>query len=245
MIPAICTGRKGSKGFPKKNLFKVLGKPLSYYPMKAAIDAKSVDQVYMSTDDEELMSLAREYNVEVIVRDKYLCSDQALSSDVFKHAYDLIKKEYDVEMLVLLMCNAVTITPGLIDKGIKILKENDEIDSAVTVSKYNMWAPPRARMIDKDGLLKPYIPFEKYPDNVNITSNRKSMQDAWFADMGVSIVKPRCLERLETGLPPQKWMGQKIYPLKQWGGVDVDYEWQVPHVEYWLKKHIEEKKINA
>lgn len=245
MIPAICTGRKGSKGFPKKNLFEVLGKPLSYYPMKAAIDAKSVDRVYMSTDDEELMKLARDYDVEVIVRDEYLCSDEALSSDVFKHAYDIIKKDYDVEMLVLLMCNAATITPALIDEGIKVLRENDEIDSAVTVSKYNMWAPPRARRIDKDGLLKPYIPFEKYPDSINITSNRKSMQDAWFADMGVSIVKPRCLENLENGLPPQKWMGQKIYPLKQWGGVDVDYDWQMPHVEYWLKRHIEEKKIHA
>ena len=32
-------------------------------------------------------------------------------------------------------------------------------------------------------------------------------------------------------------MGQKIYPLNQWGGCDVDYEWQVPGVEFWLRQH--------
>jgi hypothetical protein len=64
----------------------------------------------------------------------------------------------------------------------------------------------------------------------------------WFADMGVSIIRPRCLEDLNYGLLPQKWMGQKIYPLKQWGGCDVDFEWQVPMVEYWLRKHGFSKK---
>jgi hypothetical protein len=55
--------------------------------------------------------------------------------------------------------------------------------------------------------------------------------------MGVSIVRPKNLEHLEDGLLPQKWMGQNIYPLKQWGGLDVDYEYQMPQVEFWLKKH--------
>jgi hypothetical protein len=25
--------------------------------------------------------------------------------------------------------------------------------------------------------------------------------------------------------------------LKQWGGCDVDYAWQIPSVEYWLREH--------
>jgi hypothetical protein len=32
-------------------------------------------------------------------------------------------------------------------------------------------------------------------------------------------------------------MGQRIYPLEQWGGCDVDYDWQVPGVEHWLRQH--------
>jgi hypothetical protein len=67
--------------------------------------------------------------------------------------------------------------------------------------------------------------------------DRDSQADVWFADMGVSIVRAKCLENIKDGLLPQKWMGKKIYPLKQWGGCDVDYEWQIPQVEFWLKKH--------
>jgi len=32
-------------------------------------------------------------------------------------------------------------------------------------------------------------------------------------------------------------MGQRIHPILSWGGCDIDYEWQVPMVEYWLRKH--------
>jgi hypothetical protein len=55
--------------------------------------------------------------------------------------------------------------------------------------------------------------------------------------MGVSVVRSRCLENIHEGLLPQKWMGRKIYPLKQWGGLDVDYEWQIGQVKYWLGAH--------
>jgi CMP-N-acetylneuraminic acid synthetase len=45
MYIAILMGRKGSKGFPGKNLYPVLGKPLSFYPMKAANDSPEIDKV--------------------------------------------------------------------------------------------------------------------------------------------------------------------------------------------------------
>ena len=43
-------------------------------------------------------------------------------------------------------------------------------------------------------------------------------------------------------LLPQKWMGRKIFPLKQEAGLDVDYLWQIPQVEYWLKE-LKDKKV--
>ena len=58
----------------------------------------------------------------------------------------------------------------------------------------------------------------------------------FFVDMSCSVVRPKCLDHLEEGLLPQKWMGKKIAPIHQEAGCDVDYEWQVPGVEWWLKK---------
>lgn len=240
MIVAILMGRKRSKGFPGKNLYMVLGKPLAYYPMKAAKNCSEIDKVYISTDDEALMKIAVENGIEVIKRPSELCTDETLGEHVYVHAYNVIKeqnKNQKIDMIVLLMCNAPTITSKTISAGIKILKDNPEYDSAVTVSRYNMWSPLRARRIDSDKLLHPFVPFETFGDPETFSCDRDSQGEVWFADMGASIVRPRCLENLEDGLLPQKWMGKKIYPLKQWGGLDVDYEWQIPLVEYWLKKN--------
>ena len=243
-------GRKGSKGFPGKNLYPVLGNPLAYYPMKAAKDCSEVDKVYISTDDERLMELAQKHSVEIIVRPPELCTDAALGEHVYLHAYNAAKEglraeggkrtereQEGIELVVLLMCNAPVITATAISEGIRVLRDNPDYDSAVTVSRYNMWSPLRARKIGHDGLLNPFVPFETFGDPKNLNCDRDSQGDVWFADMGTSIVRPECLEHLEEGLLPQKWMGKKIYPLKQWGGLDVDYEWQIPQVEYWLRKH--------
>lgn len=238
MIIAIMMGRKGSKGFPGKNLHNVLGRPLAYYPMKAAKDCPDVGKVYISTNDECLMALAKENSVEVIERPAELCTDTALGEHVYVHASDVVKERNrgaTIELIVLLMCNAPIIKSETLSEGIKILRDNPDYDSAVTVSMYNMWSPLRARRIAEDGLLKPFVPFETFGDPNTLNCDRNSQGDVWFADMGVSIVRPRCLENIEEGMLPQKWMGQKIYPLRQWNGLDVDYEWQIPQVEYWLK----------
>ncbi|MGA2917093.1 cytidylyltransferase domain-containing protein [Methanoregula sp.] len=239
MIPALLIGREGSVGFPGKNVYPVLGKPLMAYPLMAAKKAKSVDTVYVSTDSQKIKSIGKEYGAEIIDRPPELCSKEALGEDAYVHGYRYIKEKTgkDIELVVLLFCNAATILPETIDEGIAVLRKNPGYDSAVTVSKYNMWSPLRARKEGADGLLHPFVPFETFGDPKSLNCDRDSQGDVWFADMSVSIVRPHCLEHLEEGLLPQKWMGQNIYPLKQWGGCDVDYEWQIPQVRFWLEKH--------
>ena len=242
MIVALLIGREHSVGFPGKNVYPILGRPLMEYPLLAAKNAKTVDRVYISTDSPKIKDIGKKYGVEIIDRPPELCTDSALGEDVFVHGYHFIKdalkrEKKEIELMVLLHCNSPTILPVTIDEGVRVLRENSDFDSAVTVSRYNMWSPLRARKIGEDGLLHPFVPFEIFGDPKTLSCDRDSQGDVWFADMGVSIVRPRCLENIENGLLPQKWMGQHIYPLKQWGGCDVDYEWQIPLVEYWLKKH--------
>ena len=100
-----------------------------------------------------------------------------------------------------------------------------------------MWSPIRARKEGPDGLLQPFVPFEAFGNLKAVNCDRDSQGDVFFADMSASIVRSRCLEDLDFGILPQRWMGRRIYPLKQWGGCDVDYAWQVPSVEYWLREH--------
>ncbi|MFC1823057.1 cytidylyltransferase domain-containing protein [Thermodesulfobacteriota bacterium] len=247
MIAALLLGRKGSVGFPGKNTMSVLERPLCAYPMMAAINSKYVDKLYISTDDGDIMDIGRKYGADIIVRPPELCTREALGEAAYVHGYEAIRDKAktpdsrrdaeEIELMVLLFCNAATIMADTIDEGITVLRDNPDYDSAVTVSCYNMWSPLRARKIGEDGLLHPFVPFETFGDPNTLNCDRDSQGDVWFADMGVSIVRPRCLENLDDGLLPQKWMGRRIYPLKQWGGCDIDYVWQVAGVEYWLKEH--------
>ena len=206
--------------------------------MKAAVDAEESDKVFISTDSEELMSLAKSLRVELIERPAYLATKEAKGEDAFVHGYqEIVRREGVQEMIVLLFCNSATINAELIDRGIRMLRERPDADSVVSVSKYNMCSPLRPRRIGKGGLLDPFVPFETFGDPQTLNCDRDSQGDVYFADMSVSIVRPHCLEDMGKGLLPQKWMGQKIWPLVQEAGCDVDYEFQIAQVEYWLKKY--------
>jgi len=239
MIVSLIIGRGGSKGFKGKNTIEVLGKPLMAYPIIEARDSKYISEIFLSTDSSKIRMIGEKYGARFIKRPPELCTDEALGEDVYKQGFNWIKKNIcqEIELMVLLHCNAVTLTSELIDKGIEVLRKNSNIDSAVSVSRYNMWSPLRARKINGDGLLDPFVPFETFGDPKTLNCDRDSQGDVWFADMALSIVRPSCLENLENGLLPQKWMGKRIFPLKQEAGFDIDYEWQLPMLEYWLKTY--------
>jgi len=239
MIVALLLGRKGSKGFPGKNTIPILGHPLAWYPMQTALAVNEIDQVYLSTNDPKLMQIATELGVKIIERPEHLANDEALGEHAYAHGYREIRKlqKQKIELVVLLFCNAATISVQAIRKGIVKLGGNSSLDSAVTVSRYNMWSPLRARKLDREGCLQPFVPFDVFGDPKTLNCDRDSQGDVWYADMGCSVVRPHCLENLESGLLPQKWMGQNIYPIYQEAGCDVDYEWQVPVVEWWIQKY--------
>ena len=100
-----------------------------------------------------------------------------------------------------------------------------------------MWSPLRARKLSKNGNLVPFVSFKNFGNPKTLNCDRDSQGDVFFADMGLSVVRTKCLEKMSQGLLPQKWMGKKIYPIKSEGGCDIDYEWQIPSIEYWLKKN--------
>ena len=140
--------------------------------------------------------------------------------------------------IFLYLCG-ITVDPNKIVHWfiINILRRNKNFDSAVTTSIYNMWSPLRARKITKKNILKSFVPIKNFGNPKTLNCDRDSQGDVHYADMSVSIVRPKCLENLNNGLLPQKWMGRKIASIPSWGGCDVDYEWQIPSVEHWIKKN--------
>ena len=178
-----------------------------------------VSQCFLVGDGRKYCSALFTLDVGVVLRDKLNVESHLIPKDPSEQLKMVNEKGHDLSDFT-------------DDKEIY-----SEIDSAVTVSKYNMWSPLRARKVDEDGLLRPFVPLETFGDPATLNCDRDSQGDVHFADMAVSVVRPFCLEKLDKGLLPQKWMGKRIARIPNWGGCDVDYEWQIPMVEYWLRKH--------
>lgn len=233
MIPALILGRGGSVGFPGKNTYVVLGRPMMEYALLAAKHTPEIDEVYISTDSEEIKEIGRRNGAYIIDRPDYLCTKEAKHQDAMIHGYEYVKAlGKDIELVVLLQCNGPFILPKHLSEGIHALRSHLEFDSAATVSEYSAFTPARARLIGKDGSIRNFLSQEQLK---GANSERDSQGKIYFTD-GTFIVRPKCLEEIENGMLPYPWMGQKAYAIPNWGGLDVDTAWQVPQVEYWLRK---------
>ena len=236
---ALMIGRAGSIGYPGKNYIKLGDKFCCEYPLIASKKSKYVKKIYVSTDCPKIKKISKNYNCSIIKRPKYLASKNALGEDAYLHGYKKIKRENNkIDYLVLLMANSPTVNYELIDQGIEKLEKNSEADSAVSTSIYNMWSPLRARKLTSNGYLEPFIKLNNFDNIEQANCDRDSLGDVYFADMGVSVVRPRCFDNMDQNLLPQKWMGKKIIPIESEAGCDIDYKWQVPMAEFWIKTKV-------
>jgi CMP-N-acetylneuraminic acid synthetase len=234
VIPALVIGREGSEGFPGKNVSDVLGRSLCWYPIKAAQEADEVDSVYVSTDFDKIASLGRDMGANIIERDPSLATSDASAYDVFKDGIDSIDdaEGEDIEAVALLLCNSPTLTARRLDEGITSLRDNENLDSVVSASRYNMHSPLRAKK-HSDGKLVPYVP----PKEIEGASpNRDSQPDTYFLDGSFFVIRPRCLKD-GIGQLPYNWIGDEVGLVENQAGLDIDYRWQVPQAKHWLLKH--------
>ncbi len=86
-VLGIITARGGSKGIPGKNIKPLLGKPLLAYTIEVAKEAGIFDRLILTTDDEMIAAVGREYGCEVpFMRPKELAEDGTPSLPVVQHA---------------------------------------------------------------------------------------------------------------------------------------------------------------
>lgn len=95
IIPA----RGGSKRIPRKNVKSFLGKPMLAYSIEAAMATNLFDEVMVSTDDDEIAEVARQYGAKVpFMRSSETANDFATTADVLHEVIDKYKelgREFD------------------------------------------------------------------------------------------------------------------------------------------------------
>ncbi len=230
----ILIGKHNSGGVAGKNYMTLLGRPVVEYPLLAAKNSNVIDELYISTDSETIKDINQPYGFNIIDRPDYLCQSDSPTEDVFKHAYDIIKKNHrNINYIILLFANSVDVLPADWDEAVKMLDNNQEFDSVVSISKFNMFSPLRARLLDKDNSTKPLLNIESM--GLENTFDRDALGDCYFIDFSIQVIRPKCLENIDNGSLPFKWLGQTQGAITKDYGFDIDAEWQIPVMENWLK----------
>ena len=103
-ILTIIPARGGSKGIPHKNIKPLNGKPLIYYTIDCARAICDDEDICVSTDDAEIISVVEKHGLKVpFVRPAELATDTAGTYEVLLHALDFYEKQgkqYDVVLLL-------------------------------------------------------------------------------------------------------------------------------------------------
>lgn len=135
-ILAIIPARGGSKGIPRKNI-KVLGiKPLIVYSIESAKQSKLLTEFVVSTEDEEIASVAKKYGSNVpFVRPLELSQDNTPTIDVVQHVINEYEKQNQFfDAVLILQATCPFRTENEIDECIEIFM-NQNTDSLISVKE--------------------------------------------------------------------------------------------------------------
>lgn len=137
-ILAIIPARGGSKGIPRKNIRLLAGKPLIAYTIEQARGAQAITRVIVSTDHDEIASVAEEFGAEVVKRPAELATDTATSESALKHVLEHLAEteKYAPDLVVFLQCTSPVRTPNDIDRAIQLLLDQ-KADSLVSVTLWH------------------------------------------------------------------------------------------------------------
>ncbi len=88
---ALLPARGGSKGILQKNIAPLLDQPLIAYSIQAAQESGVIDAVYVSSDDDQILSVAHYYKAERLKRDPHLARDDSPTDPVIAEFIHRVK----------------------------------------------------------------------------------------------------------------------------------------------------------
>ncbi|MCX6179120.1 MAG: acylneuraminate cytidylyltransferase family protein [Chlorobiales bacterium] len=229
---AIIPARGGSKGLKGKNIYPLAGKPLLAWTIMQALASTSIEQVFVTTDDQTIAKVASEYGAKVIVRPSDLSGDNASSESAILHAAGIIEHDYHIplDVIVFLQATSPLRKLGDIDQAVELfLREG--ADSLISVTKADdltLWE-------SRDG---------KW-NSVNFDyRNRGMRQDrpTQFIENGsIYIFKPETLATFGNRI------GEKLaaYEMEFWQTWEIDTLDEIDLIEYYLnKKNLAGQAVN-
>lgn len=219
LIPA----RGGSKRFPGKNLIQLAGKPLLAHSILYSRKVLPDVEVYVSTDSEEIASVARQYGVDVIERPAELSGDLSTTDVALQHAaVELLSRRKEFDYMICIQVTNPLRPEGIIDDAMRILNSG-KYDSLFTVTPL---VKKLGRLIDGR-----FIPW-----NFIFSQRSQDMEPLYFEN-GLLYASHRDL--IVSG----RIRGDSLYSLvvnHPFGSLDIDTKEDFELIEYYYERY--EKK---
>jgi pseudaminic acid cytidylyltransferase len=217
---AVIPARGGSKRIPKKNIKNFHGKPIIAYSIEAAIQSQLFEEIIVSTDDDEIAEVAKQYGASVpFKRPADLSDDYTGTTPVVRHAANWYAQHHNkADNICCIYSTAPFIQTKYIQEGLAKLKK---VDKGMVYS-YTTFPFPiqRAQKMNKDGSMTPF-----YPEFMPCRSQdlEEAFHDAgqfywWTEDSLNNEVKVR----LPVLLP--RYLVQDIDTLEDWKYAELMYQ---------------------
>ena len=224
-ILGLILARGGSKGIPRKNVVPLAGKPLISWTIEAALQSKSFSRLIVSTDNEEIAEVSRNYGAEVpFMRPAELSQDNSSGYDATIHALDWMKENGgEPDYVFILQPTSPLRTAddirGAIDLG---LSQKAEAVIGVTEASPH---PYLARTMSSEGVLGYLIEVNPKP------TSRHDYPQAWSINGAVYLTTVESLRRTRTFQPP----GTLGFVMPVERSIDIDSPWELHLTELILR----------
>ena len=159
IVVGLITARGGSKGIPRKNVKLLAGKPLIAWTIEAALQSRSLSRVIVSTDDEEIAHVARQWGAEVpFMRPAELAQDYSPHMSVVTHAIRWLDAEQAAQPEYIMLLQPTTPLRNVHDIDLAVaLAVEKEADAVVSVSSIQDH-PYLSKTITEEGNLLDFLP---------------------------------------------------------------------------------------
>lgn len=233
-VVALLTGRGGNT-LKDKNVLPVMGKPLLYYPAKAAYDSKLIHEHHVSSDDSKILNAAKAVGYSPIRRPKSIAKPTSQHEEALTHALQYLgKKGKEPDILVVILANSVTTKTEWIDDCIQAMLEDDSITAVAPVYQDSDHHPFRAKKINSEGFFEPFFDFT----GKAVSTNRQDLEPSYYFCHTFWVLRASNFKNPD-GQPPWRFMGHKIKPyVLPERTFDVHEPEDLKMSEEWVRKNL-------
>ena len=217
---SLILARGGSKGVQKKNIKNLLGKPLIEYVITSAKQSKKITDIYVSSDDEEIIEISKKLGCKIIVRPSELSNDLSLDVDSFRHFCEELNY---TEPIIHLRATTPLISPLVIDDAIEVYLKNKNI--LTSLRSAHETSESVYKFYKQDGLY--WYPIV---DGMDTNSPRQSYPKTYSPNGYIDIVNPQVFMNSDS------FYGDKIYSFITDKTYEIDTIDDFNYIEYILTK---------